>query len=379
MAKRDFYDVLGVKRGASADEMKAAYRLLAKKWHPDKNPGDKKAEHTFKEINEAYDILKDADKRAAYDNIGHAAFEHAGAGGRGGPGGGFEASGFADMFNEMFRDFAGGRQSGGGNRGRGSDQRYNLEVSLEDAFRGKQATIRVPTSIACDTCKGSGAASGSAPITCSTCHGQGKVRVQSGFFSVEHTCPTCHGAGRVIDKPCASCGGMGRQTKERTLNVAIPAGVEDGNRIRLAGEGEAGVRGAPAGDLYLFLSVKPHRLYQREGANLQCRVPIPMTTAALGGHFEVPGIDGARTRVSVPAGTQTGSQFRLKGKGMTVLNSSARGDLFIQVQVETPVNLTKEQQEMLKKFDTAGGKKSHSPQSEGFFARVKELWDDLKE
>ncbi|MFQ5973544.1 MAG: molecular chaperone DnaJ [Alphaproteobacteria bacterium] len=378
MAKRDYYDVLGVDRGASAGELKKAYRKLAMQLHPDRNPNDKEAERKFKEVNEAYDVLKDDERRAAYDRFGHAAFEGA-AGARPGAGGFDFAGGFADIFDEMFGEFMGGRRSGRAST-RGADLRYNLDVTLDDAFAGKQAKIRVPTSVVCDSCSGTGASEGAQPTTCRACHGVGKVRAQQGFFTIERTCPTCQGVGRVIEKPCPSCNGSGRRHKEKMLNVNIPAGVEDGTRIRLAGEGEAGVRGGPPGDLYIFLAVSPHRLFKRDGANLHMRVPIPMTTAALGGTIEVPTIDGARARVNIPAGTQNGHQFRLKSKGMSMLRSRARGDMYIQAQIETPVNLTKHQQELLREFEKTGGnRRSHSPEAEGFFAKVKELWDDLKE
>jgi molecular chaperone DnaJ len=383
MAKRDFYEVLGVKKDASADELKKAFRKLAMQFHPDRNPGDKTAEQKFREINEAYDVLKDEQKRSAYDRFGHQAFEQ-GAGGRpggGGPGGfefNFGSGGFADIFDEMFGEFMGGRR-GGGTPGRGADLRYNLEITLEDAFKGKQSTIRVANLATCETCSGSGAERGAKPITCATCRGQGKVRAQQGFFTVERTCPTCAGRGQTIDKPCRTCAGEGRVKRERTLNVAIPAGVEDGTRIRLAGEGEAGARGAPAGDLYLFLTVSAHRLFKRDGSDLHVRVPIPMTTAALGGSIEVPSVDGTRSRVSIPPGTQSGQAFRLRGKGMSALRSQARGDLFVEAIVETPVNLTKRQQELLREFEKAGNADKTSPESAGFFTKVKELWDDLRE
>jgi molecular chaperone DnaJ len=376
---KDFYETLGVARGASAEELKKAYRKLAMQFHPDRNPGDKKAEHKFKEISEAYDVLKDEQKRAAYDRFGHAAFQN-GGNGRAHPGFefGFGQGGFADIFDEMFGEFMGGRRSSGTGPSRGADLRYNLEISLEEAHHGKQATIRVPTMAICDSCSGTGAESGSKPTTCGTCRGHGKVRAQQGFFTIERTCPTCHGQGQVIEKPCRHCGGQGRQRRERTLNVSIPAGVEDGTRIRLAGEGEAGLRGAPPGDLYIFLGISAHSFFQRDGADVHCRVPIPMTTAALGGVIEVPSIDGTRARVTVPAGTQTGHQFRLRGKGMSVLRANQRGDLFIEAVVETPVNLTKQQQELLRQFEK-GGSADTSPESAGFFAKVKELWADLRD
>jgi molecular chaperone DnaJ len=379
MAKQDYYDVLGVARSAKGDEVKKAYRKLAMQYHPDRNPGDAAAEQKFKEISEAYDVLKDDQKRAAYDQFGHAAFEGATAG----AGGGFGGAGFADIFDEMFGDFMGGRQRSGG-RARGSDLRYNLEISLEDAFRGKETRVRVPTSVTCDACNGSGAAKGTHPSTCGTCHGHGRVRASQGFFTIERTCPTCGGVGQIIEHPCKSCGGSGTVRREKTLAVTIPAGVEDGMRIRLSGEGEAGTKGAPPGDLYIFVAVAPHPLFRREGANIFCQVPIPMTIAALGGSVEVPSIDGSRAKVTIPAGAQTGHRLRMRGKGMSTLNSRNRGDMFIEIRVETPVNLSGEQQEKLKEFDallkkkgSKGGDKSTSPESEGFFAKARELWEDL--
>lgn len=374
MAKRDYYEVLGVAKGAAADDIKKAYRKLAMKHHPDRNPGDKQAEQSFKEISEAYDVLKDDQKRAAYDRFGHAAFEGGGAR----PGGGFDfgfGAGFADIFDEMFGEFMGRR---GQAASRGADLRYNLEITLEEAYAGKEAKIRIPTSVVCEECSGAGGAKGTSPTACRTCEGRGKVRSQQGFFTIERTCPACGGAGRVIENPCRACGGAGRVQKERTLAVNIPAGVEEGTRIRLAGEGEAGLRGAPAGDLYIFLTLRPHEIFTREGADVYCRVPIPMTTAALGGAVEVPTIEGKRARITVPAGTQTGSQFRLRGKGMSILRSPARGDQFVEVSVETPVELTARQRELLREFESAGSERT-SPQSAGFFSRVKELWEDLRE
>ncbi len=381
MSKRDYYEVLDAPKNASADDLKKAYRKLAMQYHPDRNQGDKTAEQKFKEINEAYDCLKDEQKRAAYDRFGHAAFE--GGGGRpgaGGGAGGFDfGGGFADIFDEMFGEFMGRGGRGGQTNNRGNDLRYNLEISLEDAFKGSATQVRVPTSVMCDPCGGSGAEAGSSPTTCGTCNGAGKVRAQQGFFTIERSCPTCNGAGRVIKDPCRHCGGQGRVRKEKTLQVSIPAGVEDGTRIRLAGEGEAGLRGGTPGDLYIFLSIAAHRFFQRDGANLHCRVPIPMTTAALGGTIEVPTIDGSRAKVNVPAGTQTGHQFRLKGKGMSVLRSPARGDMYINVMVETPVNLTKRQQDLLREFEREAAENGHNPESEGFFAKVKEFFADLKD
>ena len=377
MSKQDYYETLGVARGASAADLKSAYRKLAMKFHPDRNPGDAEAEQQFKTINEAYGVLKDEDSRAAYDRYGHAAFENGGGGGRGA--GGFDfnfGSGFADIFDEMFGAMGGRR---GGDAARGSDLRYNMEISLEEAFSGKTAQIQVPTSIACDVCDGSGAEPGSSPVSCSTCHGRGRVRAQQGFFTIERSCPSCQGVGQVIEKPCRPCGGLGRVDKEKTLQVNVPPGVEDGTRIRLAGEGEAGMRGASPGDLYIFLSIMPHRIFQRDGANIYCRVPIPMTTAALGGSVDVPVIDGGRAKVSVPSGTQANQRFRLKGKGMTVLRSNATGDMYVEVSVETPVNLTKRQQELLREFEQEGETHKTNPESHGFFSRVKEFWEDLTE
>jgi len=386
MSKRDYYEILAVAKTASADELKKAYRKLAMQFHPDRNPDDPSAAEKFKEINEAYDVLKDDQKRSAYDRYGHAAFE----GGRGGAGagaGGFDfnfggGGGFSDLFEEMFGEFMGGGGRRGQGQGRGGDLRYNMEISLEDAFKGKSANITVPTSAPCDDCKGTGGAGGTQPVTCTTCKGAGKIRAQQGFFTIERTCPTCQGMGRVIKDPCRTCGGAGRVRREKTLQVTIPAGVEEGTRIRLGGEGEAGARGAPPGDLYIFLSIAAHRIFQREGANIYCRVPIPMTTAALGGSIDVPSIDGTMAKVTIPPGTQTGHQFRLRNKGMSVLRSPARGDMFIQATVETPVSLNKRQIELLKEFEVAGDKDEagrHSPESHGFFAKVKELWQDLTE
>ncbi|MDX1542090.1 MAG: molecular chaperone DnaJ, partial [Geminicoccaceae bacterium] len=364
MAKRDYYDVLGVRRGASANEIKQAFRKLALQHHPDRNPGDKAAEVRFKEINEAYEVLKDDQKRAAYEQFGHAAFE-AGMAGRGAAAG-FDFGSFADVFDDLFGDFVG---AGGGRRrgaqSRGADLRYNLEITLEEAFTGRQAQIRVPTTVACDTCSGSGSAKGAPPGICPSCRGAGRVRAQQGFFTIERTCPTCSGTGRVINDPCEVCNGQGRVHREKTLSVSIPAGVEDGTRIRLSGEGEAGVRGGSSGDLYIFVSVSPHRLFTRDGSNLYCRVPIPFTTAALGGQIEVPTIDGKRARLQIPEGTQTGHRFRLRGKGMTQLHGTTRGDMFCEIVVETPVNLSKKQKDLLREFEHTAGE-SMNPESEGF-------------
>jgi molecular chaperone DnaJ len=371
---QDFYELLGVARSANADDIKKSYRKLAMQYHPDRNPGDKAAEKKFKEINHAYDILKDEQKRAAYDRFGAAAFE--GGAGPNGPGAGpFGGGGFdfSDIFEQMFGGDTGGRGRSTG-PARGNDLRYNLEISLEDAFSGSDASIRVPSSVNCDACHGSGAEPGSRPVNCPTCQGRGRVRMQQGFFTIERTCPACHGAGQKIEKPCRACNGAGRVRKDKTLNVKIPSGVEDGTRIRLSGEGEAGGRGGPAGDLYVFLSVRKHKLYERDGADLLCRVPISMVQAALGGSIEVPTLDGKTARVAIPAGTQAGHQFRLRGKGMPVLRTTQKGDLYIETVVETPVNLTARQKELLKEFETAGKGNETSPESEGFFTKVKEMF-----
>jgi molecular chaperone DnaJ len=381
MAKSDFYQTLGVAKSASDDELKKAYRKLAMQHHPDKNPGDKKAEEKFKEISHAYDVLQDPQKRAAYDRYGHDAFTQGGMGGAGGGhagAGGFDFSGgFADIFEDLFG--MGGGRSGGGNTGpaRGSDLRYNLNITLEEAFKGKQETIKVTTAVACETCAGTGAEKGSKPVTCTTCNGSGRIRATQGFFTVERTCATCGGNGKMIKNPCKPCAGSGRVRKEKTLSVSIPAGVEEGTRIRLSNEGEIGPRGGTAGDLYIFLSVKPHKLFERNGADIHCSVPIKMTDAALGGNIEIPTIDGAHVKVTIPEGTQHGHQMRLRGKGMTILRSSARGDMYIHTLVETPVKLSKKQRELLKEFEKAG--EHTSPESESFFAKIKEFWGDLKE
>jgi molecular chaperone DnaJ len=380
MAKRDYYEVLGVARDAGEDDLKKTYRKLAMQWHPDRNQGNAEAEAKFKELNEAYDVLKDAEKRAAYDRFGHAAFEQGGPGGGGGGGGPFGGGGFEDIFEEMFGRFGGGGRGQRAAAGRGADLRTQVEVSLEEAFAGAKKNIRFATSVSCEACKGVGAEGGAASgaQTCGTCQGSGKVRAQQGFFLVERTCPTCGGQGRIIKNPCKICRGAGRVQRERNLNVSVPAGVDDGTRIRLTGEGEAGQRGAPAGDLYVDIAVRPHPIFQRDGANILVRVPLRMTQAALGGHVEVPSIDGGRSKVTIPAGTQTGDQFRLRGKGFSVLRSAARGDMYVQVMVETPQNLSPKQRELLEQFEAEAEKGGRtSPESEGFFAKVKEFWDGL--
>lgn len=384
MAKRDYYEVLGVTRGASADEIKKAYRAKAKQLHPDRNKDCKVSEAAFKEVNEAYDCLKDDQKKAAYDRFGHAAFENGGGfGTRGGQAHPDFGSAFADVFEDLFGDMMGRRQ-GGGSRSRasrGQDLRYNLRVTLEEAFTGAQKAITVPGSVACAACEGTGAEGAVEPATCPTCSGMGKVRASQGFFTVERTCPTCNGQGQIVKNPCRECHGAGRVEKERTLSVNIPAGVETGTRIRLAGEGDAGMRGGPAGDLYIFIEVKDHAIFMRDGKMLACQVPVSMVTAALGGEIEVPTIDGGRSRVKIPPGTQSGRQLRLRGKGMPPLRhgpgmNGESGDMLIELSVETPVNLTARQRELLREFE--GIKADNSPETQGFFQKIKGLWDEMK-
>ncbi len=389
MAKRDFYEVLGVNKGADEAELKKAYRSKAKELHPDRNKDKPEAEAQFKEVNEAYDILKNPQKKAAYDQFGHAAFE-GGMGGPGGPGGfgggagaGPDfASAFSDVFDDLFGDFMGGgagRRSGGPRQRatRGSDLRYNLKINLENAWRGKKTTIRVPSAVLCEKCGGSGAKGGAEPVQCPTCSGMGKVRAQQGFFTIERTCPTCSGRGMTIKDPCGACAGQGRVNQDRSLSVKIPEGVEEGTRIRLAGEGEAGLRGGPTGDLYIFIQIKPHDLFERDGMDLHCRIPVPMATATLGGEIVAPTIDGGRTKVKVPAGAQNGKQLRLRGKGMPKLHGGRFGDLYLELAVETPVNLSSKQKELLKEFEQLGAEKN-SPESSGFFNKVREFWDGVK-
>ncbi|MGL4281967.1 MAG: molecular chaperone DnaJ [Albidovulum sp.] len=380
MAKRDYYDVLGVARGASADDIKKAYRQKAKELHPDRNKDKPESEARFKEVNEAYDVLKDDTKKAAYDRFGHGAFDGSMGGGPrgGGYGQGDFASAFSDVFEDLFGDFMGGRGGQGGRQraSRGSDLRYNLRVTLEEAYAGVQKTINVPTSVACGTCSGTGSEGGAEPQTCPTCSGMGKVRAQQGFFTVERTCPTCGGLGQTIKNPCKVCHGAGRVEKDRSLSVNIPAGVETGTRIRLAGEGEAGMRGGPAGDLYIFIEVREHALFQRDGVTLYCRVPVSMTTAAMGGKVEVPTIDGGRSSVAIPAGAQTGKQMRLRGKGMPALRGGGTGDMLIEMAVETPVNLTSRQKELLREFEELS--KDNNPEGSSFFSKVKSFWDGMK-
>ncbi len=377
MAKRDYYEVLGVSKGASEAEIKKAFRKKAMELHPDRNKDNENAEAQFKEVNEAYEVLKDAEKKAAYDNYGHAAFEGGmGGGARGGnPFGGGDFGAFSDVFEDLFGDMMGRRGGGASAARRGSDLRYNLTVSLEEAYEGLQKTIQVNSSVSCETCSGSGAAPGTEPSRCPTCSGMGKVRAQQGFFTVERTCPTCSGRGETITNPCGTCSGSGSTYKDRSLSVNIPKGVEKGTRIRLSGEGEAGQRGGPSGDLYIFIDVEEHDLFEREGTNLFVEVPVSMTSAALGGDIEVPNLDGGKSRVKIPPGAQSGKQMRLKGKGMPALRGASYGDLYLEIAVETPVNLTAKQRELLKEFDAQG--QDNSPNSEGFFTKVKKFWDGV--
>ena len=373
MAQADFYETLGVSSDADEKTLKSAFRKQAMQYHPDRNPGDDAAEAKFKELNEAYETLKDPQKRAAYDRFGHEAFTQGGGGQAGGFGGGDFGGSMSDIFEEFFGDVMGGRRGGGRNAGRGSDLRFNMEITLEEAYEGKNAEISVPTSVTCDECTGSGAKAGTSPKTCPTCGGAGRVRASQGFFSVERTCSSCQGRGEVITDPCGVCHGAGKVSQDRTLSVNIPAGIEDGTRIRLAGEGEAGTRGNVSGDLYIFISIIPHEFFQREGADLFCRVPLSMTTAALGGQFEVASVTGAKTRVKIPEGTQAGKQFRLKGKGMPVLRSAQMGDMYIQVMIETPQNLSRRQRELLEEFESESSD-NNSPESSGFFTRMKDFF-----
>lgn len=380
MAKRDYYEVLGVPKGSDAAAIKKGFRQKAKELHPDRNSDNPNAEAQFKEANEAYEVLKDDNKKAAYDRYGHAAFENGMGGGGGQRGGqGDFGSAFSDVFDDLFGDFMGGGGRGGQRRSgaqRGNDLRYNLRINLEDAFAGLQKTLNIPSTVACGSCNGTGAEGGSEPQTCPTCSGMGKVRAQQGFFTVERTCPTCSGMGQTIKNPCNTCHGQGRVEKEKALSVNIPAGVETGTRIRLAGEGEAGMRGGPTGDLYIFIEVNSHNLFERENTNLYCRVPVSIATAALGGEIEVPTIDGGRSRVKVPEGSQSGRQMRLRGKGMPALRGGTSGDMFIELAVETPVKLTARQREILKEFDKLS--EENNPQGSSFFDTVKNFWDSMK-
>lgn len=377
MSKRCYYEVLSVSRSATDVEIKGAFRKGAMQFHPDKNPGNQEAEARFKEMNEAYEILKDANKRAAYDRYGHAAFEN--GGGQGGFHDGFGndfASSMADIFDDLFGDFMGRSSSSrsNGGRQRGSDLRYNMQISLEEAYSGKAAQINIPTKLSCETCAGSGSSKGTQPQTCNMCQGAGRVRAAQGFFTIERPCPQCAGRGAVIKDPCKTCQGAGQVMKDRTLNVSIPAGVEEGTRIRLSGEGEAGVRGAPAGDLYIFISVKPHQIFHREGSNLLTRIPLSMVRATLGGALDVPGPDGKTHRLEIPEGTQNGKQFKIKAKGMPILRSKEFGDLYVEVQIETPQKLTKRQKELLQEFEKESSEKNN-PEMASFFSRVKDFFE----
>ncbi|GGP26950.1 molecular chaperone DnaJ [Silvimonas amylolytica] len=374
MSKKDFYEVLGMNRDASDDDIKKAYRKLAMKYHPDRNPDSKEAEEKFKEGKEAYEILSDAQKRAAYDQYGHAGVDpQAGMGG-----GGFGGGGFADAFSDIFGDIFGGQGGGRGGRSnvyRGSDLRYNMEITLEEAARGVERQIKIPAHEECDVCHGSGAKPGTEAKTCHTCNGQGQVRVSQGFFSIQQTCPTCHGSGKYIPDPCRNCHGTGRVQTTKTLAVKIPGGVDEGDRIRLSGEGEPGVNGGPHGDLYVVIHIKPHSVFEREGNDLHCEMPISITAAALGGEIEIPTLDG-KARISIPAGTQSGQVFRLRGKGIKGVRSAVTGDLMCHVMLETPVNLTSRQKELLREFEQISQDEpaKHNPRAKSFMDKVKDFF-----
>ena len=382
MSKEDYYETLGVNKSSSDDEIKQAYRKMAMKYHPDRNKDDKKAEKKFKKVNEAYYILKDKEKKAQYDQFGHQAFENGGAGFKDFN---FGGGGFSDIFEEMFGDFdddmggifggRGGQRERTNRREYGADLRYDMEVSLEEIFSGKKIVIHVPTKIKCKPCDGNGHEANSVPENCPTCEGHGSVRAQQGFFTIQQTCPDCRGEGQVIKTRCSDCQGTGRVDKKKSLSVDIPAGVEDGTRIRLSGEGEAGYKGGPSGDLYIFIKEKPHSIFKRDSENLYCRAPIPMIDAILGGSIEVPTLDGSIVKVKIPSGTQSGNNFRLSNKGLPIFKQNGNGDLYLEAFVETPVNLSNKQKELLKQFHGDKNKKTTSPQSEGFFNRLKDLWN----
>ena len=370
MAK-DYYEILGISRSASSEELKKAYRTLAMKYHPDKNPGNSNAEKKIKELNEAYDILKDTQKRNAYDQMGHKAFSSDSNGN----------NGFTDIFEEMVSEFMGGGTRANTNeyQSKGTDLRYNLDITLEDAFKGMKKKINIIANSKCNICTGTGLAQGAKPETCNTCNGRGKVRTQQGFFTIERNCYTCHGMGQKISNPCKGCNGNGRIKKEKTILANIPAGIEDGSRIRLTGEGESGIRNGPSGDLYIFIQIKNHNFFERNGNDNYCTIPISMVTASLGGDIEVPTIEAGKARVKIPPGTQSGKKFRLRNKGMSILRSRNRGDMFIQVMVETPTKISKKQKDLLIEFSNLEKKSNSSPQSENFFTRMKELWNDMKD
>lgn len=376
--EKDYYELLGLQKGATDVEIKKAYRTLAMKYHPDRNPGNAEAELKFKEVTEAYEVLKDSQKRAAYDRYGHAAFAQgagAGAGGFGGFNfdfGGGSGAGFGSIFEDIFSEFMGGARRSRQQEGvRGADIRYDLEITLEEAYKGLTKEIEIQTAVKCEDCHGTGAAEGSKAETCDTCHGTGRVRRQAGFFIEERTCPTCNGTGKVIKNPCKKCGGTGKVSQKKVLEVTIPAGIDSENRMRLAGQGEAGMNGGPNGDLYIFVHIKPHPIFKRDAANLYCTVPLSMTTAALGGEIDIPCIDGSSEKVKIDEGTQSGTEVRLRKKGMTILQSKSVGDLFVRFTVETPTKLTDKQKELLKQF--AEESKESSPQSTGFFEKLREL------
>ena len=375
MAKRDYYETLGISKGSSDADIKKAFRSKARELHPDKNSGSAKAEEEFKAVNEAYDILKDPNKKAAYDQYGHAAFENGGFGNSGGGGADF-SSAFSDVFEDLFGDFMGGSsRRGSSSSRRGSDLRYNMSISLEEAYKGKSTTITVPSSVKCEQCSGTGGKDGTQPSSCPTCGGMGKVRAQQGFFTVERTCPTCSGKGQMNKNPCRFCSGSGTTQKNKNLSVNIPAGVETGTRIRLTGEGEAGLQNGPAGDLYIFTEVLDHAIFQREGANLFCQIPISMVSATLGGDIEAPTLDGGKTRVKVPAGIQSGKQLRLRGKGMPNIRGSSYGDLYIELNIETPVNLNENQKDLLREFEKSLQETANNPKYSNFFSKVKSFWE----
>ncbi len=380
MSKRDYYEILGVTKNASEAEIKKAFKRLAMKYHPDRNPENKEAEEKFKEAKEAHDVLTDAQKRAAYDQFGHAGVDPSAAAGAGGAG--FGGASFSDIFGDVFGDIFGGG-GGGGRSGqrvyRGADLRYNLELSLEEAVRGTTVNIRIPSHVECDECGGSGAQKGTTPVTCTTCGGHGQVRMQQGFFSLQQTCPRCHGSGKIIETPCKKCYGQGRVEKQKTLSVKVPAGVDSGDRIRLAGEGEVGENGGPPGDLYVHVNVRPHNIFERDGNDLYCEVPISVVTASLGGELDVPTLDG-RVKLKIPAESQSGKMFRLRGKGVKSVRGHNVGDLICRIVVETPVNLTKKQKELLREFEASMTEDSvnHSPRAAGWLDGVKKFFEDMK-